>query len=124
MTCVYLKEAAESLGRRVPQSTLDCLASLLWQLLVSSFKFGVSITQLPFLQVFGLDKMGVIPLLRKLTGANHSIDREALWEAAETYHRLHQVANFDAKKAALLTILLRWSCVHLEGEQCMGLPLP
>merc|ERR1719341_1825021 len=71
---VHLKEAAESLGRRVPQSTLDCLASLLWQLLV-----------------FGLDKMGVIPLLRKLTGANHSIDREALWEAAETYHRLHQV---------------------------------
>jgi len=71
---VHLKEAAESLGRRVPQSTLDCLASLLWQLLV-----------------FGLDKVGVISLLRKLTGAKHSIDREALWEAAETYHRLHQV---------------------------------
>ena len=76
--------------------------------------------------MFGLDKMGVIPLLRKLTGANLSIDREALWEAAETYHRLHQVANFNQKKAALLTILLRWSCVHLveEVEQCMGLPLP
>merc|ERR1711971_1483292 len=71
---VHLKEAAESLGRRVPQSTLDCWASLLWQLMV-----------------LGLDKMGLIPLLRKLTGAKHSIDREALWEAAETYHRLHQV---------------------------------
>merc|ERR1719400_1713407 len=71
---VHLKGAAESLGRRVPQSTLDCLASLLWQLLV-----------------FGLDKLGVISLLRKLTGTKHSIDREALWEAAETYHRLHQV---------------------------------
>ena len=41
--------------------------------------------------MFGLDKVGVIGLLRKLTGAKHSIDREALWEAAETYHRLHQV---------------------------------
>jgi len=71
---VHLKEAAESLGRRPPQSTLDCLASLLWQLLV-----------------FCLDKMGVIPLLRKLTGSKQSIDREALWESAETYHRLHQV---------------------------------
>ena len=46
-----------------------------------------------FLQVFGLDKLGVISLLRKLTGTKHSIDREALWEAAETYHRLHQVLN-------------------------------
>ena len=45
------------------------------------------------LQVFGLDKVGVISLLRKLTGAKHSIDREALWEAAETYHRLHQVPS-------------------------------
>ena len=45
------------------------------------------------LQVFGLDKVGVISLLRKLTGAKHSIDREALWEAAETYHRLHQVLS-------------------------------
>ena len=41
--------------------------------------------------MFCLDKMGVIPLLRKLTGSKQSIDREALWEAAETYHRLHQV---------------------------------
>jgi len=71
---VHLKEAVESLGRRVPQSKLDCLASLLWQLMV-----------------FCLDKVGLIPLLRKLTGANQSLDREALWEAAETFHRLHQV---------------------------------
>merc|ERR1719516_260570 len=35
--------------------------------------------------------MGLINLLRKLTGSKHSVDREALWEAAETYHRLHQV---------------------------------
>ena len=41
--------------------------------------------------MFCLDKMGVIPLLRKMTGSKQSIDREALWEAAETYHRLHQV---------------------------------
>merc|ERR1719242_2345200 len=71
---VHLKEAVKSLGRRVPQSKLDCLASLLWQLMV-----------------FCLDKVGLIPLLRKLTGANQSLDREALWEAAETFHRLHQV---------------------------------
>ena len=47
----------------------------------------------PSTQVFCLDKVGLIPLLRKLTGANQSLDREALWEAAETFHRLHQVLN-------------------------------
>ena len=35
--------------------------------------------------------MGLIPLLRRLGGAKDQDDREALWEAAETYHRLHQV---------------------------------
>ena len=35
--------------------------------------------------------MGLIPLLRRLGGAKDRDDREALWEAAETYHRLHQV---------------------------------
>ena len=42
-------------------------------------------------QVFCLEKMGLIPLLRRLGGAKDRDDREALWEAAETYHRLHQV---------------------------------
>ena len=42
-------------------------------------------------QVFCLEKMGLIPLLRRLGGAKDQDDREALWEAAETYHRLHQV---------------------------------
>ena len=42
-------------------------------------------------QVFCLEKTGLIPLLRRLGGAKDRDDREALWEAAETYHRLHQV---------------------------------
>ena len=79
-----------------------------------------------FLQVFSLDKMGVIPLLRKLTGSKQSIDREALWEAAETYHRLHQVfANLIVGSWIVTLAHFRWSCAHLvEEELCMDLPLP
>ena len=76
-------------------------------------------------QVFGLDKVGVISLLRKLTGAKHSIDREALWEAAETYHRLHQVlSSLIILGVPPLISWPRWSCVHLVAEEpCMDLPL-
>ena len=55
--------------------------------------FNIIINILSLAQVFCLDKVGLIPLLRKLTRANQSLDREALWEAAETFHRLHQVLN-------------------------------
>ena len=72
------------------------------------------------LQVFCLDKVGLIPLLRKLTGANQSLDREALWEAAETFHRLHQVLNSITSPLCPPSPLFRWSCAHLvEVVECM-----
>ena len=75
------------------------------------------------LQVFCLDKVGLIPLLRKLTGANQSLDREALWEAAETFHRLHQVLNSITSPLCPPSPLFRWSCAHLvEVVECMDFP--
>ena len=101
----------------MPESKLDCLASLLWQLMVN---FNIIINILSLAQVFCLDKVGLIPLLRKLTRANQSLDREALWEAAETFHRLHQVLNSITTPLCPPSPLFRWSCAHLvEVVECM-----
>ena len=83
--------------------------------------FNIIINILSLAQVFCLDKVGLIPLLRKLTGANQSLDREALWEAAETFHRLHQVLNSPLCPPSPL---FRWSCAHLVVEvvECMDFP--
>jgi len=77
-------------------------------------------------QVFCLEKMGVIPLLRRLGGAKDQDDREALWEAAETYHRLHQVPQLLLVEQTPPPVLhhscLRWSsALEVEEEQCMDL---
>lgn len=69
----HLGAAAVCLGRPAPSTRLDCLASLLWQLLVLL-----------------LDRLGLVSLLTRL-GGKEAKEGESRWEAAETYHRLHQV---------------------------------
>ena len=71
----HLSTAAACLGRPAPSTRLDCLASLLWQLLVLL-----------------LDRLGLLSLLTRL-GGKEARAGEARWEAAETYHRLHQVRS-------------------------------
>jgi len=70
----HLVKAARCLGRPPPESFIDCLSSLFWQLFY-----------------IVLDKMKLPKLVRVLMNAEKSEGRELCWEAAETYHRLHQV---------------------------------
>eukprot|EP00092_Neocalanus_flemingeri_P001165 GFUD01001241.1.p1 GENE.GFUD01001241.1~~GFUD01001241.1.p1 ORF type:complete len:1098 (+),score=305.94 GFUD01001241.1:251-3544(+) len=70
----HLVQAARCLGRPPPVSFIDCMSSLFWQLLYII-----------------LDKMKLPKLVRILMNAEKSESRELCWEAAETYHRLHQV---------------------------------
>merc|ERR1719312_2242942 len=70
----HLVQAALCLGRPPPNTTLDSLASLLWQMILLL-----------------LDTFNLPTLLRRAMKAEKSVSRELSWEAAETYHRLHQV---------------------------------
>jgi len=70
----HLVKAAQCLGRPPPVSFIDCMSSLFWQMLYII-----------------LDKMKLPKLVRVLMNAEKSESRELCWEAAETYHRLHQV---------------------------------
>ena len=79
----HLTRAAECLGRGVPCSTMDCVASLLCQLVV-----------------LVLDTVRLLPLLRRLGGGGESREREGRWQAAETFHRLHQVRRLDTVSAS------------------------
>jgi len=70
----HLVKAAQCLGRPPPVSFIDSMSSLFWQLLYII-----------------LDSMKLPKLVRVLMNAEKSEGRELCWEAAETYHRLHQV---------------------------------
>jgi len=70
----HLVKAARYLGRPPPESFIDTVSSLFWQLIY-----------------IVLDKMKLPKLVRVLMNAERSEGRELCWEAAETYHRLHQV---------------------------------
>ena len=85
-----LKAALVSLGRPPPLTFLDCLSSLFWQLLY-----------------LVLDKLKLPKLVRSMMQADRKynspvlslsfsldvrrLNREVVWEAAETFHRLHCV---------------------------------
>ena len=99
----HLARAINCLGRAVPVSLIDSTATVCWQLLVADSisassiscynsppaPTGLPLHGLPTPQVLGLDKCGLLSLLQRL--GRDSQDREARWEAAETFHRLHQV---------------------------------
>eukprot|EP00090_Calanus_glacialis_P000417 TRINITY_DN10251_c0_g1_i1.p1 TRINITY_DN10251_c0_g1~~TRINITY_DN10251_c0_g1_i1.p1 ORF type:complete len:1045 (-),score=302.19 TRINITY_DN10251_c0_g1_i1:87-3221(-) len=70
----HLVKAAECLGRPPPVSFIDSMSSLFWQLLYII-----------------LDSLKLPKLVRILMNAEKNESRELYWEAAETYHRLHQV---------------------------------
>ena len=69
-----LRAALVALGRPPPLTWLDCLSSLSWQLLLLL-----------------LDKLKLPQLVRSLMQADCRLQREVVWEAAETFHRLHSV---------------------------------
>ena len=85
-----LRAALVALGRPPPLTFLDCLSSLFWQLLY-----------------LVLDKLKLPKLVRSLMQADkkykslivsplpsldvYRVNQEVVWEAAETFHRLHSV---------------------------------
>ena len=74
----HLKQSLSVLGRPAPDSLIDSVTSLVWQLIL-----------------FTMDKMRLPKMIRALTRSDKKRDREMLWEAAETYHRLHSVLTCD-----------------------------
>jgi len=70
----HLVKAAECLGRPPPNSFMDSLTSLFWQLLYML-----------------MDWLRLPKFVRKIMKVDDSENRELYWEAAETFHRLHQV---------------------------------
>lgn len=70
----HLTMAAMALGRPPPKSWLDALASLVWQI-----------------AHIVMDALGVPGIVKRIMANKTGANSDLHWEAAETYHRLHQV---------------------------------
>ena len=92
----HLTKCLVVLGRPAPQSFMDCLLSLTWQLLHLT-----------------LDKMKLPKMIRTLMRVERKRDRDSLWEAAETYHRLHSVLTCDNSVGDIQGLTLALTSLNL-----------